>query len=57
MLSQIARYPNALLYLSKNKQSKVVNENSINLNQMKLMFRIALGSVCHRGEKYKISNS
>ena len=48
MLSQIARYPNALLYLSKNKQSKVVNENSINLNQMKLMFRLALGNVCHR---------
>ena len=50
MLSQIARYPNALLYLSKNKQSKVVNENSKNLNQTKLIFRHALGNARYRGD-------
>ena len=32
---QIAAFPNACLYLSKNKQNEVVNENCINLNQTK----------------------
>ncbi len=41
----------------KNKQTEVVNENSKNLNQMKLMFWLELGSVSHRDEKYKSSNS
>ena len=31
--------PNACLYLSKNKQNEVVNENSKNLNQTRLMFQ------------------
>jgi hypothetical protein len=38
------------LYLSKNKQNEVVNENSKNLNQTKLMFRHALENARHRGD-------
>ena len=33
-LPQIAAFPNARLYLSKNKQTKVIYENSKNLNQL-----------------------
>ena len=32
-------FPDARLYLTKNKQNEVVNENSKNLNQTKLIFQ------------------
>lgn len=32
------------LYLTKNKQTEIIHKNSENLNQMKLMFRLALGN-------------
>ena len=37
----------------KNKQTEVVNENSKNLNQMKLMFWHVSGDARHRWEKMK----
>ena len=47
-------FPDACLYLSKNKQTEVVNENSEDLNQKIDVLGHALGNARHLGGLFLI---